>query len=294
MIITQLTGGVGNQMFQYAFGRALSLKFNVQIYLDTFSYKYDELRKYELDAFTIQEKIADTKMIKAIKNQNPPIYTRLKFKLINKTIPAHFFPYFKEEKFSFNENTLLIPKQNVYLEGYWQTEKYFKTFRSNLLNDFTLRNPISEKARVFQKIIENAQNSVAVHVRRGDYVQNEVTKAYHGVCDLEYYKSAMENMKIEILNPTFFIFSDDKDYVKNTFFEFQNCIFIEGIELDVEELFLMSICKNNIIANSSFSWWGAWLNKNENKCVIAPKRWFQIKEMQLQSEDLIPDSWIKL
>jgi hypothetical protein len=101
-------------------------------------------------------------------------------------------------------------------------------------------------------------------------------------------------MKKEILNPTFFIFSDDKEYVKNTFSEFQNCIFIEGIELDVEELFLMSICKNNIIANSSFSWWGAWLNKNENKRVIAPKRWFLIEEMQIQTEDLFPSDWIKI
>jgi hypothetical protein len=131
-------------------------------------------------------------------------------------------------------------------------------------------------------------------VRRGDYVSNSVTTDFHGLCDIQYYKHAIEKINLEIPNPTFYIFSDDKGYVKEIFQEQKNIVFIEHIPFDFEELLLMSYCKHNIIANSSFSWWGAWLNTNINKIVIAPRRWFANNSMNQQTMDLLPKTWEKL
>jgi hypothetical protein len=131
-------------------------------------------------------------------------------------------------------------------------------------------------------------------VRRGDYVTNSATSDFHGLCDIQYYKYAIDKINLEIPNPTFYIFSDDKGYVKEIFQEQKNVVFIEHIPFDYEELLLMSYCKHNIIANSSFSWWGAWLNTNMHKMVIAPNLWFANKEMNNKNSYLIPESWCKI
>jgi hypothetical protein len=294
VIITQLTGGIGNQMFQYALARALSLRFHSELYLDIFSYQWDSLRVYELEAFNIEAKIADTTLIERVKNTKPSLKVRFLHKLKRKSIPSYYFSHIKEVKFSYNEVVSLIPNQSIYLEGYWQSAKYFERFRSVLVNDFRLKNQLGNQAMKYKELIEKSNSSVSVHVRRGDYVQNPETTAYHGVCDLNYYNRAIQKIKDEVSNPTFFIFSDDKEYVKTTFGQCQNCIFIENLDRDVEELALMSICSHNIIANSSFSWWGAWLNENSNKKVIAPQLWFRNPDMQNQTQDLIPKEWIKI
>ncbi len=294
MIITQLTGGIGNQMFQYAFARSLSLQFHSDLYLDIYSYEWDSLRDYELDAFNISPKIADRGVIDSVKKSKPSLKIRLLFKLKRKPIPNYYFPHIKELKFSYNETVSKIPNQSVYLEGYWQSAKYFEKYRNEILKDFKLKNRLGIEANRYKEQILRSKVSISVHVRRGDYVQNPETTAYHGLCDLNYYFKAIQKIQDEVVKPVFFIFSDDKDFVKVEFGQLSNCVFVENLDSDIEELMLMSYCAHNIIANSSFSWWGAWLNNNSDKIVIAPKQWFKIQEMQNQTHDLIPNQWIRL
>lgn len=234
MIVVKLKGGLGNQMFQYAYGRALALKRGTLLGLDK-SFLQSKLwqkivgvtpREYELDKFNIQAEL--------IRDKYP-------------------------------------------LEGYWQSEKYFKDIRPILLKDFTLRSK-SDNFLKFEKLVSD-NNSVSVHFRRGDYIKRKVTRNYHGVLGFDYYLQAIEIIKQKIKNPHFFLFSDD-----STISSFS------GLN-SAEELILMSLCRHNIIANSSFSWWGAWLNNNPKKIVIAPKKWFNAIKTDLQR---IPRSWIKL
>ena len=131
-------------------------------------------------------------------------------------------------------------------------------------------------------------------MRRGDYVSNTETTDFHGLCDVDYYQEAIRKIRKGLPHSTFYIFSDDKDYVKEIFNRLPNVVFIEHIPFDFEELLLMSYCKHNIIANSTFSWWGAWLNTNMHKIVIAPDLWFADKEMNLPIRYLIPKNWCKI
>ena len=160
------------------------------------------------------------------------------------------------------------------------------------MQQFTLKNEIHPKTQQYkQEII--ATESVSLHVRHGDYVTNADTNSFHGVCSLDYYKNAVSKIKQEMPLP-FFIFSDDIIWAKENLDFIGNMTFIEynGATPDHEEMYLMSLCQHNIIANSSFSWWGAWLNQNPNKIIIAPQNWFN--DVSLDTKDLIPNEWIRL
>lgn len=178
-----------------------------------------------------------------------------------------------------------------FVDEYYQNEKYFIDIADEIKKEFVLKNDFSAKAKEYLQRIENS-NSVSLHIRRGDYVANKKINAYHGVCGLDYYNEAMKIIKEKINNPIFFVFSDDihwaEENLKGTEFVFVSCPEIE----DVEELILMSKCKHNIIANSSFSWWGAWLNKNPEKIVIAPKRWFNDKKAE--QINIAPANWLRI
>ncbi len=160
------------------------------------------------------------------------------------------------------------------LEGYFQSEKYFKDIRLILLKDFTLKKKTKNFLK-FEKLITGV-SSVSIHVRHGDYVERKITGKYHGILGLDYYRQAIELIRKKIKTPRFFVFSDDP-----TISDFSGLT-------NPEELILMSFCKHNIIANSSFSWWAAWLNKNPSKIVIAPKKWFRTKT----DSEIIPQGWI--
>jgi len=138
------------------------------------------------------------------------------------------------------------------------------------------------------------KNSCSIHIRRGDYTSN-VNSNIHGTCSLEYYKKATEYMQNKYKDIYYYIFSDDITWVKENL-KLENAVYIESEEKRIphEDIYLMSLCSNNIIANSSFSWWGTWLNNNLNKTVIAPKRWFEDNKLHAQSQDIVCDSWIKI
>lgn len=288
MIIVKLIGGLGNQMFQYALGRHLSEKNNVEFKIDISGFESYKLHRYSLNTFNTKNNIASKYEIDKFKKYK--VRPGKKWFLYNKFI-ADNLKYFQEKEFSFNPKVLDI-KDNAYIDGYWQSEKYFKEIESLLKHEFTLK---KEFENVDNKILETivANDSVSLHIRRSDYVTREKTNQIHGICSLKYYNTAILKIKEIIKNPFFFVFSDDMPWVKENLKLDYPVVYVDhGQGKNYEDLILMSRCKHNIIANSTFSWWGAWLNENPNKIVIAPKKWFN--DESKNTKDLIPDGWITL
>lgn len=291
MIIINILGGLGNQMFQYAFGYAISKKKNEVLKLDINSFETYTLREYELKLFNIETLLASKEEVEKIKFKNENIIEKL-FRVIRKKVKKTSKQYYKEPHFNF-DNNVYNTQSDTYLEGYWQSEEYFKEFRRELLEIFTLKNTLHAQSLEYEQKIVSTK-SVSLHIRRGDYVTNLQTNSIHGTCSMEYYKNSVVQINKIIEKPQFFVFSDDLDWVKENFNFIDEMILVElNNEIpDHEEMHLMSKCKHNIIANSSFSWWGAWLNQNPNKIVIAPSQWFN--DSKIDSRDLIPQSWIRL
>jgi len=183
----------------------------------------------------------------------------------------------------FNYNHLHYIK-NSDLIGYFQSEKYFKNCKDEIRKYFTF-----DDSLIDYNIINPIENSCSIHVRRGDYVN---LQDYHPFPGMDYYRNAISYMKNKGVN-IFYIFSDDIEWCKENFSYMDEIIYVEG-NIDIKDLALMSICKNNIIANSSFSWWGAWLNRNENKIVISPSVWFGPSKKGVITEDLYCEGWIKM
>ncbi len=301
MIVTKLQGGLGNQMFQYAIGRHLAYLNDAELKLDISFYnnqsKNDTPRRYALDVFNIVESFSTIEDIK--KNGLPNMVSKNIFLRIYRKFfrnleikkPLRERTFVNEPYFDFCSDILKI-KRSVYLSGNWQNEKYFYDIADILHKDFTIKNISSNYKQVNQQI-SNSKNSVSLHIRRGDYVHNENTNKYHGVCSLKYYSDAVNSIAKKINAPIFFIFSDDMEWVKKNLKIDFPIVFVSNDKLkDYEELILMSKCKHNIIANSSFSWWSAWLNNNPNKIVIAPKKWFQ--DPKRAHDNPCPENWIKI
>lgn len=285
-IIVKLKGGLGNQMFQYAFARRISEKNKTEIKFDISEYlsKQRINRHYCLSVFNIKEE----KEIKKIEYKNKNAIFKIIRKLVTKI---------KYKKRYINDSSNLdkidtTKKDSYYLDGYFQSEKYFKPIENIIRNEFTIKNELlSDRLKDAKENISN-NNSVSIHVRRSDYIDDKKINKYHGALTKEYYKNAIEIINKKIQNPSFYIFSDDIKWCKENLNDLANDItFIENLK-DFEDLELIKTCKHNIIANSSFSWWGAWLNNNPNKIVIAPKNWFANKNKN--SNDLVSKTWIKI
>ena len=287
MIITRISGGLGNQMFQYAIAKSMAKKNDDIFKLDVSFYPKQTLRKYELNFFNIEENIASEKECIEQRGKEE-FFFKLKRKLGFKiTRPTSYT--FENNITTFDEE-VWDKSENIYLDGFWQNEKYFDTIRDEILKAFTLKSDISNEA---QKYLLNIQkvNSISLHVRRGDYVQNTHTNSVHGTCDLEYYKRGIEYINKRTTTPVFYIFSDDIPWCKENFDFIENLVFIDNTKTAFDDLELMKSCKHNIIANSSFSWWGAWLNKNNEKLIVSPFHWIVNNPKKLK---WVPDSWIQL
>lgn len=280
-----LNGGLGNQLFQYSFGRKIAHKTNSELKLDITSYQSNKDRDYKLDVFNInaveKEKysvIFESKIINKIRIT------------LDKLRPLKKKRYYREKSFTYDKNIEELKSSDIYLDGYWQSYKYFQDIEEIIREELTLKNNISEKYKSILEQINNT-NSVSMHFRRTDYIDSKHSSIYYSLQD-EYYQNAIQYINQKIENPTFFIFSDDIEWVKNNTNLPSSSIFVSQKEVkDYEEMILMSKCKHNIIANSSFSWWGAWLNNTPNKIVVAPKKWF--KDEKKLTKDLIPNSWIQ-
>ena len=291
MITIRLNGGLGNQMFQYAMGRALAFKYNKKLLLDIDEFDTYELRDFELNKYNIKAEIFTRKDNSNLKVVNPKSFLVKLFKKFNFTnlIPN----YYLEKSLKYDEN--IVVKDKLYLEGYFQNEKHFAFIRDELLKDFTIKQELSDSTKEIKTIIESSQNSVALHIRRGDYVANSHTNNVHGTCSLDYYDEAIEYLKSKVDNIKIFVFSDDIKWVKENL-KYENIYFVEDDKKRIahEDIYLMSLCHHNIIANSSFSWWGAWLNINSQKIVIGPKNWFADEKMQEQSQDIVCENWERI
>jgi hypothetical protein len=289
MIIVQLIGGLGNQLFQYATARRLASIHNVPLKIDITRFFSYTLHSYSLHAFNIIENLAGEEDLIRVQK---PFSTELKSPLkIIKTKLYRMDPIIsvREKHFHFNPEILNLP-DNTYLEGYWQSEKYFKDVEKIIRNELTFKIPPDPINKEFgDKIL--SVNSVSLHIRRGDYVTDPITNETHGVCDIEYYQKAIGEIVKIVANPHFFVFSDDPEWAKSHIKIDAPTEYVthNDSSKNYEDIRLMSMCHHNIIANSSFSWWGAWLNSNPRKMVIAPKKWF--RKPDINTEDLIPESW---
>ena len=278
MIIVNLTGGNGNQMFQYAVARALAERNNTNVLLDLswFNQKFDATttpRHYELACFSL-----DAKVLKYSGTTREKLQRRLA-------------KQYMEPHFHYDKNFVKLSK-NTILNGYFQSEKYFNDIREILLQDFSWIKKPEGKNKALQEQIQKDSSSVSLHVRRGDYVSNENAAKFHGLTGAEYYKAAVKEMTKHVKKHNLYVFSDDPEWCKKNLKFTQPTTYISHNTDGSEDMRLMKMCKHNIIANSSFSWWGAWLNKNPNKIVIAPKQWFSHSESN--TKDVIPNSWHKI
>lgn len=291
MIIARLEGGLGNIMFQYATGRRLALKNGVDLKFEVSSCWTNPLGDYSLslEAFNIdiQNNLVAEREFRRYDRRRERTG---KIGLIYNPFFADPDKYVREKGFNFEPRVLELG-DNVFLHGWWQNEKYFSDIRVVLLKDFSLKNPLSrqgEKTAVQMK----SCNSVSVHVRRLDYVTNPKTKLKHGSLGKDYYDEALSRISSRFGDLTLFVFSDDIPWVKeNMQFPFE-AHYVEGnMDKPHEDMFLMSQCRHNIVANSSFSWWGAWLGTYPDQMVIAPNKWTNYKD---DGNDRVPERWIKI
>lgn len=286
MIITNITGGLGNQMFQYAIAKSMAQKNKDIFKLDISFYPKQTLRKYELNNFNIDVSFATEKQCNELRG-----YQGILFKIAKKLrLPWNSPPTYIREKYTalFDEEIYQL-QGNIYLDGCWQNEKYFIDIREELVKDFTSSLGISAEAQNYLKDIEGT-NSVSLHIRRGDYVANLHTNSVHGVCGMDYYKRAIKYINNKVQHPIIYIFSDDIIWCKENFIFLENKIFVDNTKSAIDDLELMKRCKCNIIANSSFSWWAAWLNQNNEKIIVSPVKWIKNNPKNLK---WVPDSWIQ-
>jgi len=290
-VITRLNGGLGNQLFQYAAGRALAERLGAPLKVDLAEFETYLLRRFELDQFKINAGIATPEEIAGFiinPSRFQRYYSRLAISLglgFNKIA-------FKENKFGYDDTFENI-RHPMYLNGYWQSEKYFKSAEDKLRSELCLVDKLGEAS---QKILDEILkcSAVSLHIRRGDYITNLSAAAVHGACSLDYYYSAIRHMTAHVENPYFFVFSDDPQWAKDNLKISYPVQFVEanGPDRGVEDMWLMKSCNHHIIANSSFSWWAAWLNNRQDKIVIAPRTWFLDKK--INANDLIPEQWHRI
>ncbi len=287
MIIVRLKGGLGNQLFQYATARHLAHLNNSELFLDTsyFEFKADRPAwKYELGAFNIKAEIAEEQLLKDF---HAGKYSGTE-KLISKIVPFHKYKKYKYEGFGYNEQVLEL-KGNYYLSGYFQSHKYFKPITDILKEELTLKEEYIPKANEWLDDMKN-KLSVAVHIRRCDYIRNLSSMEAHGLCSKDYYAKTIEFVKRELGEEVhFFLFTDDAEWVKREMEWDINSTMVQGKSI-LSDFYMMSNCKHNIIANSTFSWWAAWLNPNPDKMIIVPKHWDN--NIKTEEIDLCPTKWI--
>lgn len=269
MIIMKLNGGLGNQMFQYAYGRALQIRFQDELWLDTEEFRRTyghEPRHYSLDAFSLSDSVK-VMPIEACK-------TLLQWKVLQKlsgnltsTVAEKFHVYWWRNSSYKDFNIKSTKNTKNYFYGYWQCEKYFDDIHDVLMKDFSVTDKMPDQSKVYLPEIEK-KNSVCVHVRRGDFVSQGMI-----ACDARYYVQGVQYILEKHVDANFLIFTDDIQWVKENITFDVPVTFVTIKDPDYEVLRLMRMCKHFVISNSSFSWWAQYLGMSENKIVVAPKVW---------------------
>ncbi len=291
MIIVRIKGGLGNQMFQYAVGRSIALRtgnavqYDLSSYIDGGTAARDTFRELGLEYFNVQLPVASPALV-----QKHHSFIRTTIRKIQLRLrPGSWYSV---------DARVLNPRDGSYLEGWWQTEQYFSDYADTIRAEFSLKKILSVSAQsIHLKIKELTAAGIApvsLHVRRGDYVSNIHAAKHHGLVPLEYYHNALEEIKKnESKQIHIFVFSDDIEWAKTHIKSEHSINFVSSPEIAYyEELYLMSTCAHHIIANSTFSWWGAWLNPSDTKIVIAPKQW--VISRSVDTTNATPAQWIRL
>ncbi len=294
MIIVRLMGGLGNQMFQYAIARRLAQANVAEVKFDAGWFENipasATARKYELGAFGIACDVATPGELRAARGfEIPPHFPRLLKRGLKAIGRGERDGWIREKHFHFDPAILGL-RGDVYLDGYWQSEKYFADIAETLRGEFTLkREPDGVNRRLLEEI--GACEAVSLHVRRGDYVTNKGIGEVHGALPLAYYRAAVARIADSTIDPKFYVFSDDPDWVKDNLKISGSTTYVDhnGPADACEDLRLMSACRHHVVANSSFSWWGAWLDNKAGKQVVAPHKWFASEAIDIS--DLIPAAW---
>ncbi len=289
MKIVNIGGGLGNQMFQYSFYLAMKKNVKEKWSIDISFFDLNNIHNgYELKKiFKIREE-----EVKIYNNKN--IVKRILLKILREIGKKMGYVYTEQREISPIENLEYInsKKRIVFFSGNWISEKYFLGIEEIIQKIFIFPK-ITEKENLDIKEKIELSEAVSIHVRRGDYLEDKI---YSELIDIEYYKKAIEIIKSKIKSPVFFIFSNDIGWCKEnlTFNDEVYYINWNNKEKSFRDMQLMSLCKHNIIPHSTFSWWGAWLNKNPKKIVIAPETWFNPKYCKIKTEDIVPNNWIKI
>ncbi len=292
MVIVKLIGGLGNQLFQYALGRRIAKTRGAPLKLDVSSFATYKLHGgYVLDALDIKADIATPGEVERLIGR-PTLIRRVLRRVLgpgaNHIVEPHAH---------FAKSILLAP-DDCYLEGYWQSEKYFSDIRGELLKELRPKRPLEGKNAECAALIAGT-NSVSLHVRRRDFATDSNTNKVHGTCGPDYYVSAIDRIRQEHGTPHLFVFADDMAWAREALHPDcpVTCVDHNGAAAH-DDLRMMGLCRHNIIANSTFSWWGAWLNRNPRKTVICPRRWLAdpsvIPDYDEFLADLIPGSWVAL
>ena len=284
-IYLRLMGGLGNQLFQYAAGRSLADRLGVELVLDDrYVVRKSHHTGLALDAFNVRARLMN--------NSEQQRFSERKIRLARwfKKLIRPLGKVFWQTQFNYDPALDLLPAGHL-LIGFWQTERYVHNMHQLRL-DLVLKAPLSAPAQKVSKIID-AVESVALHVRRGDYLKDQKTITRHGACSQSYYQNAIDYVLEKKPMAEFFVFSDDPEWVKAHLKLPPQCTYVSAANIAAEEdLVLMSGCKHQIIANSTFSWWGAWLNNSCDKIVVCPTPWFD--DPSIATQDLLPAHWHQL
>lgn len=282
MMIIRISGGLGNQMFQYAFYKYLQKK-GYQPLIDINDYKQIQYHNgFELGkVFSIAAEYADLNEVKKLAFFKQGLLCKIYRKIFKSELR-------KKTEVTSYDNSVNFSKGNFYLDGIWQDPTIVENVKDELMIDFQFR--INNMSRECRDMAENITkcNSVSVHIRRGDYLNSA---KFVDICDKKYYIDSINYIRKQHNDASFFVFSDDIQWCKENLEHLSNNITYVNFNRGKNsylDMYLMTLCKHNIIANSTFSWWGAWLNANSNKLVICPKKW------DASGRDLSFKKWIKL
>jgi hypothetical protein len=289
IVAVMVQGGLGNQLFQYAFGRVLANETSSKLIINTklleSKRKNVTTREFGLSKFGFQfETSSDVnRVIKFYDGKLGFVFKKLSSLLFG-------YIYVDENNSTFNFPIESKQNKNYIFNGYWQSKVYFEKIKDILRDEIRSSYVLPKSLQSIAKIVAES-NSVSLHVRRGDFITNPKARELHAVCDVDYYFEAIEKIRTRVHAPFFIIFSDDPNWAKEQIGNHVPCLIVSGHYeiLPHDEMVLMSYCKHHIIANSTFSWWGASLNPNEDKIIVSPKKWY------LDNSDmkkLIPESWI--
>ena len=296
MVIVRLMGGLGNQMFQYAAARRIALAHQVPLKLDISWFAQWPDRAYALHGLGIEETFATPDELRQVAGPSAKGIGWLAFRLRRRWGIAYGWTWIHERGLSPFDSRALDPPTRVYLDGYWQSEKYFSDVADTIRREFTIDCPtdtMDPRARDLADQIA-ATASVSVHIRRGDYVADPRKSRVRSVCTPAYYQDCVARVAERVPDPHLFLFSDDPPWVAaNLRFAYPATLVSERApHTEHAELRLMSACRHHIIANSSFSWWGAWLDPRLDKLVLAPSRW--MNDPRVDDRDVLPPGWIRV